>query len=204
MIRKLALGAALASLLAGAAAAQPYGPPPGPSSYGPPPGSGSYGPPAGPGAYGPPPGGMTAPRAPEFVRMAGQSDQFEIQSSRLAQTRARSAEVRNFGAMMVRDHGMTTRELMRAVSRTGRTPPPPPPLRPDQQAKVNDLASLRGRQFDRVYIDQQVASHQEALDLMQAYAANGDVPPLRRAAEKAVPIVRHHLEMAQGLQGGMR
>ena len=192
MLRTLTLGAVAGLLLAGAATAQPYGA----QGYGPPP----------PPRYGAPPpsmGYMGGVPAPEFVRRAGQSDQFEIQSSQLALSRSRDGGVRRFADMMIRDHNYTTSQVMRASRRSGRVPPMgPPPLRPDQRAMVGQLQYARGYEFDRLYATQQVQSHEEALSLMQTYAASGDEPGLRRVAAEAAPIVQHHLEMARNLASG--
>ena len=37
---------------------------------------------------------------------------------------------------------------------------------------------------------------------MQNYAASGDVPVLRNAAQQAIPIIQSHLAQAQGLPVG--
>jgi putative membrane protein len=109
--------------------------------------------------------------------------------------------VRNFGQMMVRDHTNTTMALKLAIRRAGLPPPPPPQLTPDQQSNVAALKGLRGRDFDRTYLQQQIQAHRTALGVMQAYAAGGDNRTLRKAAASTVPIVKHHLAMAQRIGG---
>lgn len=186
-MRTFTLAAAASLLLAGAASAQPYG-------YGSGYNSG-YGQ-----GYGPSRGDMGGVAAPEFVRRAGQSDQFEIQSSQLALGRSRDQGVRRFAQMMLRDHEYTTSRVMQAARRSGLPPMGPPPLRRDQQGMVDQLSYARGYDFDRLYVTQQVAAHEQALGLMQSYAASGDAEPLRRVAQEAVPIIQHHLEMARDLR----
>ena len=144
------------------------------------------------------------PPGPEFVRMAGASDKFEITEAQIAQTRSHDPRVRDFAKMMVRDHTKSTMKVKAAARRVMGHNPPPPMLRPDQQQKVADLRAAHGPDFDRTYLDQQVAAHQEALDLMQGYARGGDAPPLRHAAEEIAPVVQHHLEMARDLQSHAR
>lgn len=187
MIRKLALGAVAGLLLAGAASAQSYG-------YG---GYDRYGyGDRGYDRYGYRDDGARG--AIGFMVRAGQSDRFEIESSRLALSYSRDWRVRQFADTMIRDHSYTSDQLMRAARYQRFAPPPsPPPLRPDQQDMLERLRSARGYDFDRSYIDEQVQAHRQALELMQGYAQNGDNPEFRRIAATAVPIIRHHLEMAE-------
>ena len=139
----------------------------------------------------------------DFVTRAAQSDKFEITEGKLAATRAHDPRVRRFAAMMISAHTKTTAGLKMAVRRAHMPPPPPPMLRPDQEHMVGDLRAARGPAFDKIYVDQQVQAHQDALNLMQGYAQNGPVPPIRMAAQKTTPIVQQHLDMAQHLQGDM-
>ncbi len=75
------------------------------------------------------------------------------------------------------------------------------PVSGDQEQKIAALRALHGRDFDRQYVSQQVAAHQDALGVMQAYARSGDNPTIRRAAAGTVPIVEHHLSAARALEG---
>jgi putative membrane protein len=134
---------------------------------------------------------------PQFISAAASTDEFERQEGRMAERQAGSPQVRSFGQMMVRDHTNTTMALKLAIRRAGLPPPPPPQLTPDQQSNVSALKGLRGRDFDRTYLQQQIQAHQTALGVMQAYAAGGDNRTLRKAAASTVPIVKRHLAMAQ-------
>ena len=139
----------------------------------------------------------------DFVTAAAQSDEFERRAGRMAQSMARSHRVQEFGARMVRDHTMTTEGLKAAIRRSGHPVPPPPPLSPDQQQMLDQLKGS-GPGFDGVYLQQQVQAHQQALELMRSYGRSGDNPAIREAANKTAPLVRHHLMMAQDLEGSVR
>ena len=66
-----------------------------------------------------------------------------------------------------------------------------------------DLEGARGSGFDKMYMDQQVEAHQEALGVMQGYAQSGPgwQDRIRDAAAKTAPLVKQHLDMAKALQG---
>ena len=137
-----------------------------------------------------------------FVRAAAQSDDFERQEGHLAATQGSTAHVRAFGRMMVTDHTRTTQALKAALRRAKLPIPPPPPLSPNEASKLAALRGLHGKQFDAAYIDQQIDAHQGALQVLQAYAAGGDNPVLRKAAGDTVPLVQRHLAAAQQIRGG--
>ena len=153
---------------------------------------------------------VAAPTAPSseteaYLRAAGESDIYEITSSQLALQRTQNPDVRAYAAMLI-DHHTGTTNLTLAAAQRGGVAPPPVVLGPARRALIDQLNAVAGSAFDRLYIAQQVPAHEEALALHGAYARTGDVPPLRKSAGAAVPVVTRHLEQARALQarlGGM-
>ncbi|GAA4741530.1 DUF4142 domain-containing protein [Sphingomonas daechungensis] len=137
--------------------------------------------------------------APNYLGMAGSSDQFEIQSGQLAQQMSQNPSVRQIGQMLVADHTNSTQQLMAAAQSAG-IAAPPPALRPEHAAMLQQIQSAPPGQFDMVFRDVQIQAHQQALQLHQGYASGGDVPALRTTASNIVPVVQNHLNMLQGLQ----
>lgn len=133
-----------------------------------------------------------------YVTKAGASDQFEIQSSQLAVQRARRADVREFAQMMITDHNRTT-QLVAEAARTDGVTPPPPMLEPRQRQMLRQLERAGGRNFDSVYLTQQLAAHQEALALHRARARSYGGAALTRVAASAVPVVQGHLAQVRRL-----
>ncbi|MBN9505853.1 MAG: DUF4142 domain-containing protein [Altererythrobacter sp.] len=135
--------------------------------------------------------------AQAFVDGAAASDAYEIEAGRLAQSMGTSQKVKDFGAMMVKDHTTSTTNLKDAAAQaTGVT------VNAQMTAlQRNDLEALRnaGTTFDTLYAQQQVAAHEQALNLLRDYAANGDSAPLKTFASKTVPVVEGHLTKARDL-----
>jgi len=140
----------------------------------------------------------TPTAAMPFVMKAGASDRYEIQSSQLALQKAHSADVRQFGQMMIEHHSMTTQQVTAAAEAAGLIPPPPQ-LEPHQARMIGELQPLSGADFDRAYLRQQRIAHEMALALHGNYAERGDTPSLRQAAAAATPIVRQHLERIRAM-----
>lgn len=135
-------------------------------------------------------GDLTPEAAPAYVAMAASSDMYEIESSRLALQRTRVPMHRMHAEMMIRDHTNTTNQLKAAAATAGLGVPMT--MLPMHQAMLADLS--RATDFDGVYHQQQVLSHEQALALHGNYAQRGDNPALRGVAFAAVPVVRGHLD----------
>ena len=134
--------------------------------------------------------------APGFLAHAASGDQFEIQSSQLALAASQNMAVRNFANLLIADHTRMGAAMAAAAQSAGITPPPA--MLPEQQAALDQLrAAGTGPNFDMAFRQAQIAAHQQALGLMQNYAASGDVPALRTAAQQAIPAIQMHLQQAQ-------
>jgi len=140
-----------------------------------------------------------APAAMDFARMAAASDAYEIQSSQLLLQTTGNDELRRFAGMMVEHHTMTTATLARQAQAAGMAPPPPQ-LDTRKAEMIRQLQAVSGEQRDRLYVQQQVMAHDEALRLHSSYARNGDTAELRTAAAAAVPIVSQHYNQISEMQ----
>lgn len=136
----------------------------------------------------------TAMAAQAFVDTVAASDMYEVEAGKLAQEKGASQAVKDFGAMMVKDHTQSTADLKAGAAETpGLTVAPK--LTAGQEA---DLAALRdaGDTFDTLYTQQQSAAHSQALALLQDYGANGDSASLKAFATKTASVVDGHLAKA--------
>jgi len=136
-----------------------------------------------------------------FVSNASQSDMYEIQAAQIAQTRSKNAEVKAFAKMMVTEHTAMMNQMKPLVMAAGQTPAAK--LDERRQGFLDNLKTATDANFDKTYVDQQVAAHDEALTLMSGYADKGSDAGLKGGAAKAVPMIRTHLEHAKALQAKM-
>lgn len=135
----------------------------------------------------------------DYVMRAAMSDMYEIEAGRVAAQKARNARVKNFAQMMVTDHTNSSSRLQQAMPQ-GMTMNMPAQLDAEHQAKLTQLRNApAGANFDRMYMQQQVMAHEQALALHQNYARNGDVPALRNVASTVAPVVETHLREARTL-----
>ena len=133
-----------------------------------------------------------------FVSNASQSDMYEIQAAKVAQTKSKNPDVKAFAKMMVTDHTAMSNQMKPLIAAAGQQPA----TDLDQRRKgfLDNLNAAPAADFDKTYIDQQVAGHQEALDLMKGYADRGSDAGLKAAASQAIPKIQTHLDKAKEIQ----
>jgi putative membrane protein len=137
-----------------------------------------------------------------FVSNATQSDMYEIEAAKIAETRSKNAAVKAFAKMMVTDHTAMTNEMKPLIAAAGQTPAAK--LDERRQGFIDNLKTATPENFDKTYIDQQVAGHKEALTLMQGYADGGADAGLKAGAAKAVPKIQAHLAKAEAIQATLK
>ncbi|MEW9854403.1 DUF4142 domain-containing protein [Novosphingobium sp. M1R2S20] len=148
-------------------------------------------------------GAVTAPMvntADGYVTNAAISDMYEVQSSQLALEKAQSAEVKQFAQKMINDHTATTDQLKSTVASANLNITPPTSLDSRRQGMLDNLKGLSGAEFDKAYLEQQTAAHEEALNLHRGFAEDGDNEALKKLAAEIAPKIENHLEMVRGMK----
>jgi len=133
-----------------------------------------------------------------FVSNLTQSGMYEIKAGQIAQKRSKNADVKAFGAMMVKDHTAMDKEMAPLIQAANQKPADA--LDNRRSGFIDHLNSASDADFDKTYIDQQVAGHEEALDLLKGYADKGSDAGLKGGASKAIPKVQEHLDKAKAIQ----
>ncbi|GAB1584060.1 DUF4142 domain-containing protein [Phyllobacterium phragmitis] len=139
------------------------------------------------------------PKTEDFVTEAASSDMFEIESSKLAAERTDDA-TKAFARQMIQDHQKTTTELKQLVDSGKVKATVPTAMTSDHQEMLDELKGLEGEAFTEQYRSDQVDAHEDAVDLFQRYAKEGDNADLKAWAAKTVPALEHHLQMARDLE----
>jgi putative membrane protein len=145
-------------------------------------------------------GSKLSPADQQFVQDASQADATEIAASRIALKNSSDPHVKQFAQQMIADHTKLSHAMAALVSKKGFTATPSA-----DSALVGKLQTLKGTEFDQAYVEQVgVEAHQRAVDLFQQESQSGTDAQLKAAAMHALPIIKHHLAMAQQLAGAMK
>jgi putative membrane protein len=134
----------------------------------------------------------------DFVTEAAESDMTEIAAAKIALQKG-DAEEKQFADQMVRDHSQTSEELKGLVSSGGVDAALPASLDDASQKKIDKLNGASPANFKSEYDPMQVDAHKSAVSLLQRYAKGGDNAKLKDWAQKTLPTLQRHLEMADML-----
>jgi putative membrane protein len=131
----------------------------------------------------------------KFAVAAADGGMLEVALGKLAQTNASSTTVKQFGQMMVDDHSKAGEELKSLAASKNITLPSA--LSNKNQDHYNDLAKKMGKDFDKAYSSFMVDDHKEDIDEFKKQAEKGKDGDLKNWAAGKVPVLEHHLMMAQ-------
>lgn len=138
----------------------------------------------------------------QFAIAAADGGLLEVQLGSLALTNASSAEVKKFGQSMIDDHSGANKELAGLASRKNITLPQT--LSEKNQKHYDELQKKKGKEFDEAYTDFMVKDHKEDIDEFKKEAEKGNDKDLQSWAQGKVPVLEHHLSMAQQAQESLK
>lgn len=138
-----------------------------------------------------------------FVKKAEISGEFEVGSSRLAQDKAMSPAVKDFAAMMIKDHTAASEKLRAAAQKEGLSPEQVSRLDDRHAKQMKALESAKPDEFDKLYLDQQRRAHEEAVDLFRSYAnSKSSEGAVKQFASETLPTLEEHLKHVKDLARG--
>jgi putative membrane protein len=136
-----------------------------------------------------------------FVTDVAHVGMAEVELGKLANEKGSNDQVKQFGQRMVADHGKAGDELKALAQKKNMSWPTE--LDAKHKALRDRLAKLSGEGFDRVYIQEMVAGHRNAIMAFRTEAKNGKDPDIKGWAEKTLPTVQEHYKQAQEIGRGI-
>ena len=137
-----------------------------------------------------------------IVAIFDAANTVDIETGRLAAERGHSQEVRDFGAMLVRDHQAVRQMGRDLAAKLGVTPTPPAD---DASAAAHaeamaELRSKRGADFDHAFLRHEVAFHKSVIDAVTTTLLPAiQNAELKALVEKVAPAFQAHMLAADNL-----
>jgi putative membrane protein len=135
-----------------------------------------------------------------FIKKAAEGGMTEVDAGKMAQEKGSTQDVKDFGAMMVKDHTQNDEDLTALAKTKGVETPMA--LDSMHQKMVDSLSSKSGAAFDSAYINMMVKAHTKMLAMMKSEESSSDAD-LKDFATKTSDTVQMHLSKAQDLQKSM-
>jgi putative membrane protein len=138
-----------------------------------------------------------------FVMKAASGGVMEVELGNIAQTNASSQRVKDFGAMMVRDHSNANNELMAMASRRGLM------LNADSLKDVHKshiamMQKKTGAAFDKAYMDMMVGDHKKDVAEFEKASKMCKDQECLGFASKTLPVLQTHLDSAQAIHKSLK
>jgi len=131
----------------------------------------------------------------DFAVAAADGGMMEVALGKMASEKGVSSNVKKLGAMMVKDHTAANNELKKVAAEKNITLPAD--MSDKCKKKVQDLTEKKGADFDKAYADLMVSDHKEDIDDFKKEANSGKDSVLTAWARNKVPVLEHHLMMAE-------
>jgi putative membrane protein len=136
------------------------------------------------------------------------ANQVDIDAGKVAASMASNPEVKKFGQQMVTDHTGVNKQAADLAAKLKVTPadnPTSQSLKAGGDKNVANLKSLKGGEFDKAYVDHEVAYHQAVLDALDKTLIPGaSNAELKALLVKVRPAFVAHLEHAKTIQSTLK
>lgn len=128
---------------------------------------------------------------------------WDIATGSLAATKASSKEVKDFGAMLARDHKVVQDSGRALAGKLKVNPTPVPadfPLKVQHEAAMKKLQGLSGAAFDQAFLEHEVAFHKAVIDAVNtAFLPAIKSVELKAFVQKIAPAFVAHQVAAEQL-----
>ena len=151
--------------------------------------------------------GTAAPTDPQIVGIVETADDIDINYAKLALSKARDKQVRDFAEQMITDHSAVQKSVINVASKLNVTPADSPTsdsLKAQAQQTLEKLRDLKGKAFEKSYVDNEVSYHEAVINATKTVlipsAQNAE---LKSALQGAEPLFEGHLAHAERVQSAI-
>jgi len=149
-----------------------------------------------------------APTDPQIAMIAVTADSIDIDAGKLAAEKSSNPKVKECANMMVRDHTSVNKKATDLATKLKLTPEESDTsrsLKADADKNMAKLKGLSGAEFDKAYVDNEVAYHDAVIKAVTGtLIPNTKNAELKKLLESAGPIFTSHLTHAKELQSSLK
>lgn len=135
------------------------------------------------------------------------ANQIDIENGELAASKSENADVKQFAERMMEDHKSVNQAAADLVAKLGVTPEENPTsrsLKESADATREQMKALSGAEFDRAYVDNEVAYHKAVIKTLdETLIPSATNEELKAMLVGVRPAFVAHLEHAQGIQSSL-
>ena len=149
----------------------------------------------------------SAPNDSQIVGIVLCADQVDIDYANLAMSKAKDQQVKDFAHQMITDHSSVQKSVEDLAGKLNVSPADSPTstsLKTQAHQTLQKLQHLKGKEFEKAYIDNEVAYHQAVINAVKTVLIpNAQNTELKSALEGTEPMFEGHLQHAQRVQSAI-
>lgn len=149
-----------------------------------------------------------APSDAQIAAIVVTANQVDIDAGKLALTKSAAKDVKDFAQLMITDHSGVNKAATELVTRLKVKPeanPTSTALKKGGEETLERLKRLKGAQFDKAYVDNEVTYHQTVIDAIdKTLIPSAKNEELKSLLVKVRPAFVAHLEHAKHLQASLK
>lgn len=146
------------------------------------------------------------PTDAQIVGIVLAADTIDVDYGKIALSRSKDKGVRDFAQRMITDHSAVQKSVVDLAAKlgvVGADSPTSEGLKKGAVGITAQLMALKGKAFDKFYIDNEVGYHKTVTDAVEAVLIpNAQNAELKAALQGAQPLFLKHLEHARMIQAG--
>ena len=144
------------------------------------------------------------PSDPQIAGIVVTANQIDIDAGKLAKSHTKNKEVQGFANQMIKDHTAVNKQAVALAKKLKVKPAASDTqasLKKGASENMSNLKKLKGKQFDKAYIDHEVDYHQAVLDAIdKTLIPSAQNAELKGLIEKVRPAIAAHLDHAKMIQ----
>ena len=137
----------------------------------------------------------------KFMMMAATGGKNEISLSEQALSKSSNEDVKKYAQTMIDDHTKAGDELKEVAMSKNVTLPTEPDAK--HKTAATKMSSMSGDALDKEYLKMMVKDHEATVAMFQKEINGGKDAEAKAFAEKTLPTIQGHLEMARTMMNGM-
>lgn len=137
-----------------------------------------------------------------FLVNAADGGLAEVQMGELAQQKATNPNVKNFAALMIKDHTAANDQVKALASQRNVALPPTPA--DNHKNHMDDLSKKTGKDFDKAYMNMMEDDHEKTINMFESASGKVNDAEVKAFIDNTIPKLKMHLDSVKAVQARLK
>jgi putative membrane protein len=137
-----------------------------------------------------------------FLVKAADGGMTEVRLGELAQQKATSKMVKDYGTMLIHDHSAANDKVKALAAQRNVTLPDGPGN--ENQESIDKLAKRTGKDFDKSFMDAMQRDHEKVIDMFKDASNKVNDPDVKSFVDNTLPTLQMHLDSAKAIRKSIK